>query len=62
MFLMATSPNRIPSCSTVKPSLERFTSGGSSAMPQSRHSLIYPATFSELSSTLVSSAAMYSLV
>ena len=62
MFLMATSPNRMPSGSTVNRSLERFTSGGSSAMPQSRHSPMYPATLSLLSSTLVSRAAMYSLV
>ena len=62
MFLMATRPNRMPPGSTVNRSLDRFTSGGSSAMPQSRHSPIYPATLSLLSSTLVSSAAIYSLV
>ena len=62
MFLMATSPKRMPPSSTVKPSLERFTSGGSSSMPQSRHSAMYSATLSELSSTDVSSAAMYSRV
>ena len=62
MFLMATRPNRMPFSSTVNRSVERFTSGGSSAMRQSRHSPIYPATLSLLSSTLVSSAAIYSLV
>ena len=40
MFLTATSPNRMPPSSTVNRSLERFTSGGSILMPQSRHSLI----------------------
>jgi len=60
MFLMATRPKRMPSGSTVKLSRDRFTSGGSRAMPMSRHSLMYSDTFSAESSTDVSSAAMYS--
>ena len=52
----------MPPSSTVNRSAERLMSGGSRAMPQSRHSLMYPATLSELSSTLVSRAAMYSRV
>ena len=50
----------MPSGSTVKRSLERLTSGGRSAMAHSRHSPMYSAIFSLLSSTLVSSAAIYS--
>ena len=47
MFLMATRPKRMPPSSTVKQSCERFTSGGSRGIPMSRHSEIYPDTFSE---------------
>ena len=60
MFLMATRPKRMPSSSTVKLSKDLFTSGGSRRIPHSLHSLIYSATLSELSSTEVSSAAIYS--
>ena len=38
MFLMATNPNRMPPSSTVNRSAERLMSGGSKAMPHSRHS------------------------
>ena len=62
MFLMATNPKRMFSPSTVKPSKEWLMSGGRTPMPQSRHSAIYSATLSELCSTEVSRAAMYSLV
>ena len=46
---------------TVKSASDSFTSGGSRSMPMALHSAMYSATFPALSSTLVSSAAMYSL-
>ncbi len=49
-----------PSATTVKSGPDSFTSGGSRGIPISRHSPIYSATFPETSSTLVSSAAIYS--
>ena len=60
MPLMATRPKRMFSPETVKSASDSFTSGGRSLMPMSRHSAIYSATFVLLSSTLVSSAAIYS--
>ena len=59
MPLMATRPKRMFSPATVKFASDSFTSGGSSFMPSSRHSAIYSATFVLLSSTDVSSAAIY---
>ena len=50
----------MPPSSTVKLSREQLISGGSKAMPMSRHSLIYSDTLSVLSSTEVRRAAMYS--
>ena len=61
MFFMATSPKRMFPPTTVNLASDSFTSGGSTFMPISRHSAIYSATLFDESSTLVRSAAIYSL-
>ena len=61
-FLIADSPKRMPPGSTVNTSRERLMSGGRRDILKSLHSLTYSAIFSELSSTEVSRAAMYSRV
>ena len=60
MFFTAPRPKRMPSGSTVNLSSEALMSGCSRRMPISRQSAMYPAVFVELSSTYVSSAAIYS--
>ena len=59
-FFTAASPKRIASPCGVKYASLTFTSGGSTAMPISRHSLMYFTTSSVLPETEVSSAAMNS--
>ena len=58
--LIATRPKRRSPFSTVKSASDALMSGGSRRMPSSRHSAMYSVTFGVLSSTEVSSAAMYS--
>ena len=60
MFLTAASPKRIPSAPTEKWSLDALRSGGRTEMPITLHSAIYSEIFTELSSTEVISAAIYS--
>lgn len=60
IFFIATSPKRMFRPETVKRASDSFTSGGRTLMPMSRHSEIYSATLPVESSTLVSSAAIYS--
>ena len=58
--LTAARPKRMSLSATEKLSYDRFTSGGCTEIPISRAVWIYSEIFSETSSTLVSSAAMYS--
>ena len=60
IFLIAASPKRMPPGTTVKLSLDSLISGGRSAMPMARHSVIYSEILTELSRTEVMSAAIYS--
>ena len=57
---MADRPKRIPSPETENPLSPSLTSGGRIAMPIWRQLSMYSATFPELSSTLVISAAINS--
>jgi len=59
-FLIASSPKRMASPSTVKWRPLRMTSGGRTSMPSRRHSATAMATFSVLSRKAVSTLAMYS--
>ena len=57
---IAARPNRILPSETVKPSQDVLTSGGRTLIPMPRAAPIYSDTFGDASSTLVSSAAIYS--
>ena len=59
-FLMAVRPKRMPVGLGVKSAPEICTSGGSTAMPISRHSLMYLTTFSGLEISELNNAAMNS--
>ena len=61
IFLMASSPNRMPSGVTVKTISLWLISGGSTGISSRAHSSMYSISLAVESSTLVISAAMYSL-
>jgi hypothetical protein len=57
-FLIAERPNRIPAGTTVKWMSERFTSGGRTSIPMSRHSPMWATILSVFARSEVRSAAM----
>ena len=61
-FLIASSPKRMASPSTVKWSPLAWTSGGRTSMSSRRHSAIAAATLSVESRNAVSTEVMYSTV